>query len=89
MTIRMTGAADPVIGSCLAIIKERISAGGVRAVLLNTDLLIKKGCLFSDDILIQGANQHGLVSLPDKTVIAAKRNRVVVEQRSGSGDLRR
>ncbi|MBB6189841.1 acetyltransferase-like isoleucine patch superfamily enzyme [Sphingobium wenxiniae] len=79
MKIRMTGGDGDAFRGCKVIIGEGAFAGGVEAVLLNTDLLIKKQSLWSDGILIQGSNQHGIVNRATMELVNYGRNRIILE----------
>lgn len=48
-------------------------------MLKNTDFIVKKGSLWSDEILVQGANQHGIVDLETMSLMDYPRNRVTLE----------
>lgn len=79
MMIR-TGSGDNVqTPGCRAIIGEGSFCGGASAVLIDTTLAIKKGSLWSDGILVQGTNQHGIVDLETMETVEYPRNRITLE----------
>lgn len=53
---------------------------GVRMALMNTDVVIKKDTLWSDDILVQGANSHVIIDLPSQKISGEKRQKIVVNE---------
>lgn len=73
--IRMTGGRR----GCKVIVGEMSYVASGRAVLLDTDLIIMKGALWSDEILVQGSNQHGIFDLSDRALIDYGRNRITLE----------
>lgn len=62
------------------IIGENTFIGSARFALVDTDLTIGAGGLWSDDIIVQGADQHGVLDLSSKKVTNAGRTFVAFER---------
>lgn len=83
--VLMTTGPDDPLGGCKVVFGERGFMAGVRMLLLNTDMIIKRGTLWSDEILVQGANQHGIVDLQSGKLIDFGRSRIVVNEHAWIG----
>lgn len=79
MKVRMTGGDGETFKGCKVLVGEGSFAGGIDAILLNTDLIIKKQSLWSDGILVQGSNQHGVVDRATMDLVDYGRNRIELE----------
>lgn len=55
------------------------TANGVRLFLSQCDVLIGQDCMLSDDILLQGSDQHGIVDLSRGCIINQTRKTMVLE----------
>lgn len=84
MSIRMGGDAGKSPG-CKAIIGERSFCAGAEAFLLNTTMLIKKNALWSNYVLVQGSNQHGVVDFATMKLVEYPRNRITLEPHAWVG----
>ena len=63
-----------------ALIGDRSFMGQVRIVLKDTDLQIERGTLWSDEILLQGSSQHGIVDLSNRAITTPGRNNLHIEE---------
>lgn len=77
--IRCSGGKGAHYRGCRVVLGENAFIASARVVLLNTDLLIGHNALWSDEILVQGSNQHGIVALPEKKLVQYSRNRIEIE----------
>lgn len=84
MSLRMGGDAGKSPG-CQVIVGEYSFCAGAEAFLLNTTLTIKKGSLWSNYILVQGSNQHGIVDLDRRMLVKYPRNHIALEPRAWIG----
>ena len=75
--LRMSFTARLVRTSSLTI-GEGTFIASARMVLLNTDVKIGAGGLWSDEILIQGSDQHGIIDLKTKSIINGGRRSVEI-----------
>ncbi|MFN7003888.1 MAG: acyltransferase [Roseinatronobacter sp.] len=67
--IRLWRSATVTIGAYTTINQARLVAD-------DSDIVIGEDCMFSDSILIQSADQHGLIDLESMTFLNAKRRRI-------------
>lgn len=79
MVVRMGGGEKVKLSGCSVIIGERSFCAGAEAILIDTTMLVKKGSLWSNGILVQGTNQHGIVDLESMSLVKYPRNRITLE----------
>lgn len=79
MMFRMGGGPRDNSPPCKVIVGQRSFCAGAEAILINTTMLLKKNSLWSDRILIQGTNQHGIVDLDTMSLVDYPRNRITLE----------
>lgn len=80
----ITTPKDP-LGGCKLLLGERGFMAGVRMVLMNTDMIVQKNTLWSDEILVQGSNQHGIIDMATGGLIPYGRGRISVQERAWIG----
>lgn len=51
------------------IIKKNTTSNGTRIILINSDVNIGEDCMFSDNVLLQSTDQHGLIDLNKKKFV--------------------
>ena len=67
------------------IIGDKTTSNDTRIVAINSGIFIKKDCMFSDGILIQGFDQHGIIDLNKNEIINNLRKQTIVERHSWIG----
>ncbi|MCB8879995.1 acyltransferase [Acidisoma cellulosilytica] len=58
------------------VVGDHSTCNQARIVLDNSDIIIGRDCMLSDNILLQSNDQHGIVSLPDKKIINSGRSQI-------------
>lgn len=76
---RLTGVIGAEYGPCSVLIGENVYSNGGQLILDRTDVLIGHGGLWSDNVLLQGSNQHGVIEMPSRRLVDYGRNRIVCE----------
>ncbi|WP_010400186.1 MULTISPECIES: acyltransferase [Paracoccus] len=66
---RMNITVKMVHKDCSLIIGENTYIGGARVVLLETTATVAAGGLWSDEVLLQGSDSHGIVDLDTMSII--------------------
>lgn len=74
---KMSFSASLIGRSCL-VIGESSFIASARITLMNTDFRVGAGALWSDEILIQGADQHGIIDLVTGKVINDRPNKISI-----------
>ena len=59
-------------------IGKNTTSNGIRIVCANSEFLCGKDCMFSDNILVQTADQHGIVNIETKEIVNASFNTVIL-----------
>lgn len=73
-TARLSGESSLIIG-------EGTFIGAARIILRDTDITIGAGGLWSDEILVQGSDQHGIVDVLSEKVINGGRKHINIGRR--------
>lgn len=61
------------------VIGDKTTANNVKIISINSDILIGEDCMFSDGILLQGFDQHGIVDLGTGEIINNTRGFIKIE----------
>ena len=72
LDIRIGHGSNVVIG-------DKTTCNGARLVAIKSTIAIKKDSMLSDEILIQGFDQHGIVDLSNKKIINLDKNQVLID----------
>lgn len=91
ITVHVDSAGSVFIGECgqlyldlrvgydsLIIFGDKCTSNGTRVVAINSSILIKKDVMLSDEILLQGFDQHGIVDIATKTIINDFRKTILI-----------
>lgn len=78
--VAMATPAETNVPGCFLLLGERGFMASVRMSILNTDVVIKRDTLWSDEILVQGANSHGIIDLTTGKLRSGTRARIVVNE---------
>lgn len=60
-------------------IQNNTTANGAKIVAVNSDVRIGNDCMLSDEILIQGFDQHGIVNLKTMAIINSERGHITIQ----------
>jgi acetyltransferase-like isoleucine patch superfamily enzyme len=98
INIRVASTGKVIIGNCGqlnldlrighdsdVIIGDKTTSNGTRIVAINSTIAIKKDCMLSDEILIQGFDQHGIIDLNKNEIINNYRKETIIERHSWIG----
>jgi acetyltransferase-like isoleucine patch superfamily enzyme len=93
ITILVGSSGSVIIGNCgqlnldlrighnsEVVIGDDTTSNGTKIVAINSTIGIKKDCMLSDEILIQGFDQHGIIDLNTNSITNNHRNITIIER---------
>jgi len=63
----------------MLVVGDQTTINGARVVAVNGTIIVKRDVMFSDEILVQGSDQHGIIDLKTGGFINLERNFVTIE----------